>query len=44
VRKAAGKSVELVTLDDEDGWASNARSRLETLRVLERFLARNLAQ
>ncbi len=39
----AGKSVQLVELEGEDHWLSGAKTRLETLKALEAFLAENLA-
>lgn len=39
----AGKPYELVTLKDEDHWLSSARSRLQILEALERFLGQHLA-
>lgn len=40
----AGKSVQLVELEGEDHWLSGAKTRLETLKALDAFLAANLAQ
>jgi dipeptidyl aminopeptidase/acylaminoacyl peptidase len=40
--RAAGKTVQLVELDGEDHWLSDATTRLETLEALETFLARHL--
>jgi dipeptidyl aminopeptidase/acylaminoacyl peptidase len=39
----AGKSVRLVELEGEDHWLSGAKTRLETLRALDAFLAEHLA-
>ena len=40
----AGKSVQLVELEGEDHWLSGAKTRLETLKALDAFLAENLAK
>jgi dipeptidyl aminopeptidase/acylaminoacyl peptidase len=41
---AAGKDVQLVELDGEDHWLSGATTRLETLKVLDAFLAEHLGR
>jgi len=41
---AAGKDVELVTLDGDDHWLSTGPTRIQMLTELERFLAENLAE
>jgi dipeptidyl aminopeptidase/acylaminoacyl peptidase len=38
----AGKSVQLVELDGEDHWLSDASTRLETMKAIESFLAQHL--
>ena len=40
--RAAGKTVQLVELEGEDHWLSEADTRLETLEALEPFLAQHL--
>ena len=40
--RAAGKTVQLVELEGEDHWLSDADARLETLEALDTFLAQNL--
>ena len=40
--RAAGKAVQLVELDSEDHWLSNATTRIETLEALDTFLAQHL--
>jgi dipeptidyl aminopeptidase/acylaminoacyl peptidase len=40
--RAAGKTVQLVELEGEDHWLSDANTRLETLEALGPFLAQNL--
>ena len=40
--RAAGKTVQLVELDSEDHWLSEADTRLETLEALDTFLAQHL--
>jgi dipeptidyl aminopeptidase/acylaminoacyl peptidase len=40
--RSAGKSVELITLKGEDHWLSSADTRLQTLREMDRFIARHL--
>ena len=40
--RAAGKTVQLVELEGEDHWLSDADTRLETLKALDTFLAQNL--
>ncbi len=42
--RGAGKSVQLVELEGEDHWLSGAKTRLETLRALDAFLAEHLAK
>jgi dipeptidyl aminopeptidase/acylaminoacyl peptidase len=39
--KQAGKSVELVTLDDEDHWLSHSKTRLQMLQACVAFLKAN---
>jgi dipeptidyl aminopeptidase/acylaminoacyl peptidase len=39
---AAGKNVQFVELDGEDHWLSQAKTRLETLEALDKFLAQQL--
>ena len=38
----AGKTVQLVELDSEDHWLSDATTRLQTLEALDTFLAAQL--
>jgi len=40
--QTAGKDVQLVELEGEDHWLSGARTRLETLKALDAFLAQHL--
>jgi dipeptidyl aminopeptidase/acylaminoacyl peptidase len=40
--RAAGKTVQLVELEGEDHWLSDAPTRLQTLAALENFLAEHL--
>lgn len=40
----AGKDVELVELEGEDHWLSGAKTRLQTLKALDAFLAQHLAK
>ena len=40
--RAAGKTVQLVELEGEDHWLSDADTRLETLEALDTFLAQHL--
>jgi dipeptidyl aminopeptidase/acylaminoacyl peptidase len=40
--REAGKTVQLVELEGEDHWLSEADTRLETLEALEPFLAQHL--
>jgi dipeptidyl aminopeptidase/acylaminoacyl peptidase len=40
--RGAGKTVQLVELEGEDHWLSEATTRLETLRALDTFLAEHL--
>ena len=42
--ETAGKDVELVELEGEDHWLSGAKTRLETLKALDAFLAEHLAK
>jgi dipeptidyl aminopeptidase/acylaminoacyl peptidase len=40
--RAAGKPVQLVELEGEDHWLSEARTRVATLEAVEAFLAEHL--
>ena len=40
--REAGKTVQLIELEGEDHWLSEAPTRLETLRALDAFLAQHL--
>ena len=40
--RAAGKSAQLIELDTQDHWLSEAKTRLETLEAIDTFLAQHL--
>lgn len=40
--RSAGKSVQLIELESEDHWLSEATTRLQTLEAIDRFLAQHL--
>ena len=42
--RAAGKTVQLVELEGEDHWLSDATTRLQTLEALDTFLAQQLGE